>query len=69
MTVDLPLLLVVPSLCHLLNPLSSCRVWPVTVMDGAMKLALSSSLFTYSQLVSCADGNFSPFISSCTTVR
>lgn len=46
MTVNLPLLSVIPSLCHLLNPLSGCRVWPVTVMDGAMKLALSSSLFT-----------------------
>lgn len=68
MTVNLPLLSVMPFLCHLLNPPSGCRVQPVTVTDGAMKLALSN-LFTQPQEVSCGVRNFSPFMSNHLTTR
>lgn len=51
------LLSMIPPLCHLLDPLSACRIWPALVMDGAIELALSSSLFTSPQHVSYANGN------------
>lgn len=47
---------------------SLTAVWPVTVMDGAMKFALAS-LFTQPPEVSCGGRNFSPFVFNRSTTR